>query len=250
MYLPKERKRMAKPKVLILDCETLPNICYAFDLYSYKNPQMLIKEKAIITFAYKWLGEKESYVIVADAPYDDKNLCEKINEIIGQADYAIAHFGDKFDFRFIRSRCLFHGIKPTPVVPQIDTYKLAKKYFHLNANKLDYLGTYLKVGRKHHTTFKLWADCANGKKSAIKEMAAYNKQDVLLLEKVFLAMLPHVESKINHNLFSDNEKVVCDNCGSHRIQKRGFLVSKVLRRQRYNCKKCGAWFSKRLLKGE
>lgn len=241
---------MSKPKILLLDIETLPNICFAFDLYSYKNPAMLLQEKAIITFAYKWLGDAEAHVIVADGPYDDKSLCEKILKILGEADYVVGHYGDKFDMRFIRSRVLYHGLPPVPPITSLDTYKLAKKYFHLNANRLGYIGKYLNLGAKNETTFKLWADCAKGKQEAIDEMAAYNKQDVVLLEQVFLAMLPYIESKLNYNLCASDDTVHCDNCGSAHVQKRGFVFTKLARRQRYQCKDCGSWFSRRMKKDD
>ncbi len=234
---------MSKPKILFLDIETLPNLCYAFDLFSYKKPDMIVLEKAIITFAYKFYGDKEAKVIKgnSESPYNDKELCEKINDIITKADYVVAHFGDKFDMRFIRARSLINGISPTPPVAQIDTYKMAKKYFHLNANRLDYLGRVLGVGRKIHTSWSLWEKCAEGNKKAINEMAEYNKQDVELLEAVFLKMLPYTTTTLNNNLFAEQE--VCPSCGGIHLQKRGTLVNKVTKRQRYQCMDCRSWFS-------
>ena len=233
---------MRKPKILIWDLETLPNICYAFDLYSYKKPDMIIQEKAIISFAYKWLGDKKANVIKGNHnhPYDDKALVEQIIEVISQADYLVAHFGDKFDSRFLRSRALINGVKAPPPVKQIDTYKLAKKYFHLNANRLDYLGKILGVGRKNSTSWKLWEKCAEGNKKAINEMAEYNKQDVELLEAVFLKMLPHTTDTLNRRLFSI-DAAVCPHCGSTHLQKRGTMVNKATKRQRYQCQSCYSW---------
>lgn len=239
---------MSKPKILLIDCETLPNITYAFDLYSYKKPDMIIKEKVIVTFAYKWLNEKQCCVIKGNIkdPYNDKPLVKDICEVLEEADYVVAHYGDKFDLRFIRARALINGITPPAHVPSIDTYKLAKKYFHLNANRLDYLGKVFGCGRKIHTTWDLWERCANGDKKALNEMADYNRQDVLLLEKVFLKMLPYVESKLNHNLFTDSEEPVCHHCGSDNIEKRGTVVTKLAKRQRYVCRDCETWFSTKL----
>ncbi len=241
---------MTKPKILVLDIESLPNITYAFDLFSYKKPDMIIKEKAIITFSYKWLNEKEIYVIKGNPadPYNDKELVRQILDIINEADYIVAHFGDKFDMPFIRSRALINGLPPLGPVNQIDTYKLVKKYFHLNAKRLDYLGHILGVGRKNHTSWKLWEQCAEGNKKAINEMARYNMQDVILLEKVFNKIKTHVDSRLNHALFTDNEAPVCRCCGSTKVQKRGTIVNAVTKRQRYQCqaKGCGAWFSLKL----
>lgn len=231
---------LAKPRILFLDCESLPNICYAYDLFSYKSYKMIIKEKTLITFAWKFLGDKEVQVIKGK-PYDDKAICVKIGELMKEADYVVAHYGDKFDLKFIRSRTMLNNLPAPAPVASIDTYKLGKKYFNFNANRLDYLGKLFGLGEKLPTSFELWAKCAEGNKKAIQEMADYNKQDVALLEKVFLYMLPHVNSNLNHNLFSDNEEHVCHNCGSTKLQKRGTIVTKLSKKQRVNCQSCGAW---------
>lgn len=243
---------MQKPKILIMDIESLPNICYAYDLYSYKQPQMIIQEKAIITFAYKWYGEKATHVIKGnhETPYDDSGLVGDINAVLEEADFVVAHYGDKFDIPYIRARALINGLPPTPLVTSIDTYKLIKKHFNLNAKRLDYLGKILGLGRKLKTDFSLWERCAKGEKKAINEMAEYNKQDVVLLEKVFEKLLPHVDSKLNFALFNKQEATLCPHCGHTHVQKRGFLYNKITKRQRYACLKCGTWFSTRMAKGD
>lgn len=245
---------MAKPNILFIDIETLPNIAYAFNLYDYKKPNMIIKEKSIITFAYKFNSEPTKVVTALDFqsgtkkdPYNDKGLVEFINSVIEKADYVVAHYGDKFDMRFIRSRSLINGLVATPSVPTIDTYKLAKKYFHLNANRLDYLGKLLGLGGKSESGWKLWEKSAQGDVEAIKKMAAYNKRDVDLLAAVFLKMLPHTTGVLNQKLFSDKSGI-CPTCGSDKIQKRGTIVNKLTKRQRYFCTKCGSWHSEKMEK--
>jgi len=244
---------MAKPNILFLDIETLPNITYAFNLYDYKKPSMIIKEKSIISFAYKFNSEATKVVTALDFqgtkkdPYNDKGLTEFINQTIEKADYVVAHYGDKFDMRFIRSRSLINGLLPTPTVATIDTYKLAKKYFHLNANRLDYLGKLFGLGGKSDSGWKLWEKSAQGDVEAIKKMAAYNKRDVDLLAAVFLKMLPHCPSVLNQKLFVGKD-LVCHNCGSDKIQKRGTIVNKLTKRQRYFCTSCGSWHSEKMEK--
>jgi hypothetical protein len=248
-------KKENKPKILYIDIETLANVTYAFNLYDYKKPNMIIKEKSIITFAYKWAGEKTTKVVTAldfqgtkKDPYNDKGLVEFITGVLNEADYVVGHYSDKFDMRFIRARALINNcIAPAPVAT-IDTYKLAKKYFHLNANRLDYIGKLLGLGGKSKSGWDLWEKSAQGDLEAIKKMAAYNKRDVELLEAVFLKMLPHVESNLNQRLFTDKTTSVCHNCGSDKIQKRGTIVNKLTKRQRYFCTSCGSWHSEKMEK--
>jgi hypothetical protein len=247
---------MTKPKVLLLDVESLPNIQYGYDLWNGSKPAMIIKERAIVTFAYKWLGEKQTKVITsADYqpitksgwnPYNDKRLVEEIGKIINQADYVVAHYGDKFDMRIIRARTLINGLPSIAPVPTMDTYKLAKKYFNLNANRLDYLGKLLGFGGKLHTGWELWQSCAEGDLKALDKMARYNKRDVDLLEKVFLKLLPHTQSNLNYKLFSD--RAGCPHCGSTKLQKRGTIVNRLTKRIRMHCQDCGSWSSVKMEK--
>lgn len=247
---------MSKPKILFLDIESLPNITYAYNLYDYVKPDMIIQEKSILSFAYKFLGDKYTKVRSVlnyansdeKSPYDDKELVEDICEIISEADYIVAHYGDKFDMRFIRARALINDVTPPAPVATIDTYKLAKKYFHLNANRLDYLGKLLGLGGKINTGWLLWQKCAEGDDASIKKMMEYNKRDVELLEAVFLKMQPHVETKINHALFTKSSGCTCSACGSHNLQRRGSLVNKVTKRQRWHCQDCGSWMTTKMEK--
>jgi hypothetical protein len=247
---------MSKPKILYWDLETLPNIAYAFNLYDYKKPNMLIKEKSIITFAYKWAGDKSTKVVTAldfqkgtkKDPYDDRGLVEFISSIVQEADYVVGHYADKFDVRFFRARALINGLPSPPPFATIDTYKLAKKYFHLNANRLDYLGKLLGVGGKSSSGWQLWEDSAKGDEKAIAKMAAYNKRDVDLLEAVFLKILPHTTGVLNQKLFGTKTDHVCPTCNSTKLQKRGTIVNKLTKRQRYVCTECGSWHSEKMEK--
>jgi hypothetical protein len=74
--------------------------------------------------------------------------------------------------------------------------------------------------------------------AAWKVMEKYNKQDVLLLEKVYDRLLPWIKSHPNHNLFSGHG---CPNCGSGRLQKRGFTYTTTGTFQRFQCTDCGSW---------
>jgi len=42
------------------------------------------------------------------------------------------------------------------------------------------------------------------------------------------------------------KKATCPNCGSNASHKRGIEVNKIGKRQRYQCLKCGKWFSKKI----
>ena len=75
--------------------------------------------------------------------------------------------------------------------------------------------------------------------AAWKVMEKYNKQDVLLLEKVYQRLLPWIgKAHPNRNLYDGKG---CSVCGSHKLQKRGFAYTVTGTFQRYQCTDCGSW---------
>jgi len=234
----------ARSKILIYDIETLPNLGYFWDTFSDRGIPLdfILKPKSICSIAYKWYGSEETYVLVIDTPYDDGAILEAFLPEWSLADYVVAHYS-KFDKPFIAARLMANGLPSLPPVNDICTYKLAKQNFgrSLNGNKLDHLGSILGVGSKIKTNADLWVRCAAGDKDALAEMALYNKQDVMLLEDVFRAMLPYVKSKLNLNLMSDEPILRCKPCGSDHLEQRGYEYTTASVRHRYICKDCGSW---------
>lgn len=237
---------MKKPKILFFDIETSPNLAYVWGKYQ-QDVIAYEAESEMISFAYKWLGDPK--VICETKQYDktDKELVSKLAKILQEADLIVAHNGDQFDLKKTRTRMLFHGHDVLGPVTTIDTLKIAKRYFKFNSNRLDDLGKYLAVGRKvKHTGFDLWLGCLKGKPDSWKLLAKYNKQDVLLLERVYLKMLPWIERHPSIAAFSDREN--CPNCGSSKIIKDGVRLSTRNLHQKWLCKSCGSKFTKGIIK--
>jgi uncharacterized protein YprB with RNaseH-like and TPR domain len=205
--------------------------------------ESITKERNILTAAWRWRGEKKVHSIEIDPkkPHDDKKIVEKLISLLNEADGTVAHYGDKFDMKYILARALYHGLKPPKQTIQIDTYKIAKGKFLFNSNRLDYLGQFLGVGRKIKTDKSLWDGCMDGDPLSIKLMARYNRQDVELLTGVFEKLAPYVHAKVNAALFSN--KPACTNCGGSKIQRRGRGAGKTGFYQRYQCMSCGSWSS-------
>lgn len=244
-----------KPRILLYDLETSPNKGYFFDLYNGTRPEFVIKEKSILTIAYKWHGEGTETAVIsaADYPsvfkkdtYNDKKVVEKFAKVMKDADYVVAHYGAKFDQRFLNARILANGLPPMHQAKMIDTWKLAKKHFLLNSNKLDHLGHILGVGRKKSTDWSLWVKCVEGDVEAMKYMAEYNKQDVDLLESVFEKLKPYVVTALN--VASHEEQ--CPRCGGTHVTKRGHAMTSTGKKTRYQCMDCGGWFQGKLLQSK
>lgn len=242
-------------KVLLIDIETAPNLAYVWG--KWEQDVIAFKEHwYMISYAYKWLGEKSTRVVaLPDFPLykknkaDDESLVRSLWDLFDKAEVIIAHNGDAFDIKKSNARFIQHHMEPPSPYKTIDTLKIARKYFKFDSNKLDDLGDYLKVGRKVHTGgFNLWLGCLAGESKAWNKMKEYNKFDVILLENIYNRMKGWSTGGPNMNLVLGGF-FNCPICGSEHTVKRGFATTRVSVYQQYQCKNCGAWPRGEAVKG-
>lgn len=237
------------PRIILWDIERTHNLVTVFQLKhnDYIGAENIRQESYIPCAAWKVLGEKKvSAVSTLDDPkrfkrnpHDDYHVVKTLHEVLSSADVIIAHNGDAFDIKFTEGRMLFHGLPPLPPITKIDTLKAARDRFLFNANNLNYLGQFLKCGKKTETSHGLWYKVLNAEPAAIREMVSYNKQDVILLEKVFLKLQPYIANHVNRQLYGQTG---CPRCGSSKVQSRGFHRALTQSYRRFQCQKCGGWF--------
>ena len=239
-----------KAKILLIDLETAPSLGYFWEMWE-TNIIEVTKHGYMLSASLKWLGEKKIYWFGLNSfkgykKGDDceKKLLEKICEFTDQAEVILAQNGDRFDLPTLNTRLVFHGLNPLPQHKTIDTLKVARSKFKFISNKLDDLGSFLNVGRKlPHTGKKLWLDCMNGKKSAWKLMEKYNKQDIVLLEKVYLKLRPFMTNHPNIVIISgDRTKFKCPVCMSSHYHKKSVECRLGYDIQRLRCADCGKYF--------
>lgn len=236
-----------KPRILIYDIENTPTVVTTWGLWE-QNAIETLEEWYLMSYAYKWLGEEVTHVVAlpdfkgyAKDKKNDKALCESLHKLFEEADIVIAHNGDEHDQKKSNARFIFNGMNPPSPYKSIDTKKIAKRYFKFNSNSLNNLGTLLKLGNKvDNGGIKLWRSCMDGDLKAWKLMKKYNKQDVVLLEKVYLKLLPWMTQHPNIALLN-GEKSGCPNCGSINIVKRGLGFSRSSKFQRWFCNGCKSW---------
>lgn len=241
---------MRDPKILIWDIETAHTIAAIFSLFQKSTPPIdILQEWYIICGAWKWLGDNkiEAVSVLDDPerfkqnPNDDYYVVQKLYDIISQADAIVHHYGDNFDIKKLNTRLIQYGFGPLPPVIQIDTYKIAKRKFKFMSNRLDYIAKYLGYEGKKETTAGLWIRCLQGVKSAVREMVSYNKQDISVLENVFISFAPFVPAQLNFNHFYGEFENVCPTCGGDKLHKRGTRLTRLTKSQRFQCQGCGAW---------
>jgi len=222
-------------RILFLDIETSPNEARVWGYYD-QNVIEILKERELLSFAYKWQGEKTIHVHSKEE-LKTKDLLRKLHDILDEADVIIGHNSKKFDIRMVNTFFVRNDFSPPSPYQQIDTLQIARAKFRFNSNHLNDLGEFLGLGKKVETGgYKLWKNCLAGNKKSWKLMRKYNKVDVALLEKVYDKLSPWADrTPINsYGMF-------CPNCGSHHIIKRGFKNTATFKAQRYKCLDCGKW---------
>lgn len=229
---------MSKPKILIWDLETGGVNALRSDL------------GMMLCFGYKWFGERGVYCRTVDefpGWYDkqrgvnDEPLLVEALQIMDDADLLVAHYGDKFDRRFLQGRCVIHNLMPPPPTKQRDTLRIARRAFNFSSNRLGALA--LTLGLKEQKYQKTrdewpgwWLGAMAGDRKSIHDMAEYCKQDVKTLEAVYSRIRSYDWE--HPRLIADRSK--CRVCAG-RVEYRGVAHVGENVYRRFVCVKCGRW---------
>lgn len=229
-------------KILLLDIETAPNVAYVWGLFKENIPiQRIVDSGYVLCWAAKWLGEDE---VMFDSVYQSrpKTMLKRVHRLLEEADAVIHYNGTRFDIPTLNKEFLLHKMTPPSAYKQIDLLITARGRFRFVSNKLDFIADQLGVGTKHkHEGFELWVKCMNNDPEAWKTMELYNKQDVNLLEQVYLVFRPWIRNHPNTGLYSSDDGNQCPACGSGNVVRRGYAYTSTGRYQRYRCSACGHW---------
>lgn len=204
-------------KRLFFDIETSPNVVYSWRIgYNLTiTPDNIIDERKIICISYKWENSDKIYSLSWDKNQCDRQMLIDFIEQANQADELIAHNGDRFDIKWIRTRCIFHRIPMFPQYKTLDTLKKAKNGFNFNSNKLDYIAQFLGVGAKvKHSGFDMWKNVMKGDSDAMHEMVNYCEGDIIVLEDVYFTMQNYIKTNTHNGVINNNLKYSCPSCGS------------------------------------
>lgn len=243
-------------KVLFWDAECSPTLGYTYGQYQ-TNVIKVERPPVLLSFAWKWLGEKETHCLTLhDRPSvqhgNDSILAKELWNILDQAEIVVNH-NIRFDNKFANGLFLRHGLPPTSWYKTFCTLQTARRYFKLDNNKLDYLGQLLGVGQKTAiTNHDVWYDCLiHDDEEAWKKLARYNVQDVVLLEKIYKKLLPFATNHPNGALSAGREDI-CPRCmhqsefSIKAYRKTGAQVNAI----QVQCRNCHGYVTRPLTKEE
>lgn len=241
--LLKMRENQEPIKRLFFDIETSPNVVYSWRIGYNLNIgfENIIDERKIICISYKWENENKIHTLTWDKNQCDKQMLIDFIKEANQADEMIAHNGDRFDIKWIRTRCIYHRIPMFPNYKTLDTLKKAKSGFNFNSNRLDYIAQYLGVGTKvKHSGFDMWVKVMKGDKTAMSEMVNYCEGDIVVLEDVFLTMQNYIKPNTHAGVINNNLKYSCPCCSSEQstLIKNNVTAMGTIKRL-MECNDCG-----------
>lgn len=204
----------------------------------------------VSAFGYHWLGEAPakakvlSWLDYGGKPWDDKPLLRDASAIWNSADCVIAHYGERFDRRFLNTRIESSGLSPLKPLKLIDTWRISRDNFALPGNSLAVLLKFFASPyQKVDLSYQEWRKVMLGEKTAQRKLNEHCLADVLGLEWVFTHHLAHYTSanKLPNQALLDGKAAVCPACGRPSLQKRGLAYKQTKVWQRYYCKGCMKW---------
>lgn len=229
-------------KLLFLDIESSPNSAYCWGLWDQNiGINQIIDSSKVLCWSAKWHGDKKIYYSGNDTD-EHSVMIAQIHALIEEADVVCTYNGNRFDIPTLHKEFVILGLPPPAPSKSLDLFKIIRKTFKFPSNKLDYVAQKLGLGSKvKHEGFELWIKCMDGDEAAWKKMQKYNKQDVVLLEKLYERILPWLSGHFNVNLYNGTSDA-CPSCGSNHVQRRGYAAALTGKYQRFQCVSCASWF--------
>lgn len=236
-------------KTLFVDIETAPNLAYVWGIWQQNiSLNHMVNSSYILCWSAKWQGNREIYFdsVHASKP---RRMLWGIHRLLDEADVVVSYNGKSFDVPTLQKEFLMHDMYPPKPYKQVDMLLQSRRNFRFQSNKLDYVCQQLGIGEKtEHKGFQLWVDCMANDPKAWGKMEEYNKNDVVLLEKLHDRMLPWIKNYPNRNTYS--KKDGCSHCGGVHVQSRGTAVIRECRYKQYQCMDCGTWLYGEKVKGK
>lgn len=125
---------------------------------------------------------------------DDRELVEAILRDLEKADIIFAYNGTGFDFPFLRTRALIHGLPPVEPRKIVDPVMIARRVFRFRSNRLDAVARAMECPfQKTEVDQGLWARAMlDGDSAAMDQIVEHCEIDVKVLAWVARRIAPYV----------------------------------------------------------
>lgn len=246
-------------KILTLDIETSPHLCYSFQTWNTNIlPAQILEPTRVIGVGTKWhhenrvnfFSEYEGFPRTLDTREECHRLMVvQVHALMDEADVVVTYNGDKFDLPHLAREFHLAGLRPPAPFISVDLYKVIKKNEIWMSHKLGYITEALRLaGKLDNSGWELWkgvlSDDPQVRHRAWLEMRRYCKRDVFTTDELLIECLPLITNLPSPELYElepDAEVVRCPGCEGTNLHRRGFAVARSRRYPRYQCQDCGKW---------
>jgi len=205
-------------KRLFYDLETSMLVTWSWRTgKQFVGAHQILEHTKIISAHWKWEGEdKVHHLDWGLNKQCDKKLLKKLIKEFDKADEIVAHNGDRFDMKWVRSRAIYHGLEMRSDYRTIDTLKLAKSNLNLPSYSLKELCKYYGLPNKIDAGgIETWKRIQfNKDRQALDHLLYYGDGDIISLEAVYNCLKPYVKHKTNYSVLRGNEKFHCPECAA------------------------------------
>lgn len=226
----------------------LPKILY----YDIETTNFNADFGEVLMFAYQWHGTDEVHLVsVLDYPKcfslpvekRDRYVVIALAELLNQADIIVAHYGKKFDNKFVQARLAIHNLPyfDNRDSKMFDTCLVARKGMKIGSNRLANLAQALGLPEEKTSLTKTqWRRANDYDHDALVDMGEYCKQDVRTLYHVAQRLRPLAKHLPSWLILNGEDEKCCHACGGD-LQSIGEWATKANIYERYQCTSCGAW---------
>lgn len=232
------KEKLPDQNVLLLDIEWKPTKAYVWQPWQENiTPEKIIEHGGLLCVGAKFLDDKE-VTLFSEWEHGHEAMLQGIHDMISIADAVVTYNGDRYDNKKLEGEFLLHGFPSPPPATSIDVLKAVKKMGFF-MNRLGFVAPLLGLGGKmEHEGMALWTKVIDGDTKAQERMGKYCKQDVKLLEKLYLKIRPFIRNHPHMGKVGAHE---CGACGSTKVQSRGTRRTRAYKIQRLQCQDCGSW---------
>lgn len=227
-------------RVLHVDIETSPHLCWSFQLWDANiSPNMVVEPSRMLCWAAKWHEQKR---VMFHAEWDDSHakMVEHLWTLLNEATHVVTYNGIGFDEKHINREFILAGYGPPSPYASVDLLRTMRKRFKFPSNRLGEIGKDLGIGTKLETEgWRLWQAVLDGDEKARAKFRRYNIQDVRLTQTLYETVQPWIKGLPHAGMFT-GVMASCYACGSMDLQVEGLTYTKTVPYVRAWCE-CGAW---------
>jgi len=258
---PTPKRAVTTAKILTFDIERRPGVYLSWDpMPKFLNRGMQLIRSSSISWAAKWYDQDDT--IYADIDHGNtmysqpedvpgyREMLEGLSDLLDEADIVVGYNSARFDEPKIRGELVRLGIREPSPFRTLDLIKTTRRMgwdYRSLAETASAAGIPDDEAKTSHQGFSLWTDCLNGDADAWALMEKYNRQDVVLTERVMDLLRPYIKDHPNLGLWAGADDLgspipACPKCGSEDLK---YMAGKTARTAQtgyglLECGNCGA----------